>query len=118
MKTYSPFQGLLRQIERSDKEHELRKARRAQRSENYLGSAASRIAYTSSQHHYQMTINGKPEGEPVVMTGAEAKAQNEIFSQRFKDELNAAIDSGKPFGCTGAVNRKWKWLKDFEPTAT
>lgn len=102
------FNESLKQIVRDNERAEVRrkKAIRQKKVDSILGAQ-----YLAAMHQYQLVVNGKPEGDPVEMLGAEAKVQNDIFKQRFRDDINAAIDAGKPFGQTGAVSRHWKWIK-------
>lgn len=111
MTIYSPMRQIeesLQQVVRDNERRELRRAKRIARKPAKIEMA---IKYLEKTHTYQLIVNGKTEGEPVEMLGSEAKEQNRIFKERFTSEINAAIDSGKPFGQTGAVLRHWKWVK-------
>lgn len=111
MRSYN-LQGQLNvTIERAMRQQERESAKRAKRGAKRVQRCIQGEQYLTSMHTYQLCLNGKPEGDLVEMLGAEAKAQNDIFKQRFSDEINAAIDAGRPYGQTGAVSRHWKWVK-------
>lgn len=75
-------------------------------------------AYRATKHWYQLIENHQPVGDKVEMLGEEAREQNKIFKQRYIDELNAAIDAGKPMGQTGALSRHWVLCDPPDPKDT
>lgn len=114
MKSYSPFKQLAESLKALDREN----VRNDLRIRRAAAKAKMGACYLQMQHWYQLMVSGQPEGDPVEMQGAEAKAQNEILAERYRSEINAAIDAGKPFGQTGAKLKKWIWLKDHDGKKT
>ena len=111
MRSYSPFQHLAESLQQVCRDADRAERRRAKAERAKRTNLHAAINYMENIHTYQLMVNGKPEGEPVEMLGAEAKEQNRIFQEKFRAEINAAIDAGKPYGQTGAVSRHWKWIK-------
>lgn len=63
--------------------------------------------YFNSFHRYKLTGNSKDLGEEVVMDGRQAKAQNQVLMDIFKEDIRAEIDAGVKFGQTVSVLQRW-----------
>jgi len=72
------------------------------------------IEYVNSMHRFRLMGNQDDLGEERVMTGREAKAQNELFMQNYRSEIQEEIDAGVKFGQTRSVLRRWKWVERVE----
>jgi hypothetical protein len=46
-------------------------------------------------------------GEEMVMTGRQAKAQNEVLMEIYREDIRAEIDAGVKFGQTVSVLKRW-----------
>lgn len=114
MMIQSPMEQLAAAIHRDIKAAELAHSRKVFEARKRAVRAAMSERYFNSRHWFQLIENGKEHGEPVVMLGAEASEQNRIFNEKFRADINAAIDAGKPFGQTGAINRHWKRIGPVE----
>lgn len=85
--------------------------------EVWLEKKGAAARYLTEQHTYVLLENSQPTELTLSMSGEEAKLQNEVFQQKFREALVKAIDEGKPYGQTGAVLRRWK-LVPPEPQAS
>ena len=63
--------------------------------------------YLEGTHRYKLCGNQKDLGEEMVTTGRQAKAQNEVLLEIYREDIRAEIDAGVKFGQTVSALKRW-----------
>lgn len=100
MRTVNPYFSAVRQADKIIGDQLRAKTRRKK---NLEGATS----YLSGTHQYKLVGNQKDIGDTRVMTGREAKEQNRVLMDMYREDLRVEIDEGVPFGKTTSVLRRW-----------
>ncbi|MBE7497087.1 MAG: hypothetical protein HS117_19270 [Verrucomicrobiaceae bacterium] len=63
--------------------------------------------YLTGTHLYKLLGNSRDLGETMTMTGAQAKAQNDVLLEIYREDIRQEIESGVKFGATQSVLKRW-----------
>ena len=100
MRTINPYFSAVRRADKIIGDGLRAKARRRKHNEGAHD-------YLNGTHSYKLTGNQKELGEEMVMTGRQAKAQNEVLMEIYREDIRAEIDAGVKFGQTVSVLKRW-----------
>lgn len=100
MRTINPYFSAVRRADKIIGDGLRAKARRRKNNEGAHD-------YLNGTHSYKLTGNQKELGEEMVMTGRQAKAQNEVLMEIYREDIRAEIDAGVKFGQTVSVLKRW-----------
>ena len=100
MRTINPYFSAVRRADKIIGDGLRAKARRRKHNEDAQD-------YLNGTHSYKLQGNMKDLGEEMVMTGRQAKAQNQVLMDIYREEIRAEIDAGVKFGQTVSVLKRW-----------
>lgn len=67
----------------------------------------NKFDYLDGTHRYKLIGGQKELGEETVMTGREARSQNQVLMNIYQEEIRKEIDAGVKFGHTTSVLKRW-----------
>lgn len=100
MRTINPYFSAVRHADKIIGDSLRTKARRRK----YNDGART---YIAELHRYKLVGKQQDLGEEAVMTGREAKTQNELLVEIYREEIRKEIDAGVKFGETVSVLKRW-----------
>jgi hypothetical protein len=100
MTTINPYFSAVRQADKIIGDSLRAKARRRKHNE-------SAHDYLNGTHSYKLVGNQKDLGEEMLMTGRQAKAQNEVLMEIYREDIRAEIEANVKFGQTTSVLKRW-----------
>lgn len=100
MRTINPYFNAVRQADKIIGDSLRAKARKRKNNE-------SAHDYLNGTHSYQLIGNQSELGEKMWMTGRQAKAQNEVLMEIYRQDIRAEIEADVKFGQTVSVLKRW-----------
>jgi hypothetical protein len=100
MRTINPYFSAVRRADKIIGDSLRAKARRRKHNEGAHD-------YLNGTHSYKLMGNQKELGEKTVMTGRQAKTQNEVLMEIYREDIRAEIDANVKFGQMVSVLKRW-----------
>ena len=104
MRTVNPYFSAIRRADKIIGDNLRAKAHRKKHRKKHNKGACE---YLDGTHSYKLVGLGQDLGEEAEMTGRQAKAQNEVMLEIYREDIRAEIDAGVKFGQTVSVLKRW-----------
>jgi len=63
--------------------------------------------YLDGTHRYKLVANQSDLGEETIMNGRQAREQNKVLMDIYREDIRAEIDAGVKFGQTTSAMKRW-----------